>query len=136
MTDMGVEPFLVASTVVGVMSQRLVRLLCEKCKEPYTPVRSELPDDFPWDALNGRPLYAAKGCRECRQVGYRGRLGIFELMTTNDDIRTLANERCSSWEMRKAAIAGGMKTLRIDAWTKALDGRISVDEVYRNTSID
>jgi general secretion pathway protein E/type IV pilus assembly protein PilB len=134
MTDMGVEPFLVASTVVGVMSQRLVRLLCEDCKEPYTPDRSELPDDFPWDSLDGRPLYKATGCRKCRQVGYHGRLGIFELMTTNDEVRTLANARSSSWEMRKAAIAAGMHTMRMDAWIKALDGRTSVDEVYRNTS--
>jgi len=134
MTDMGVEPFLVASTVAGVMSQRLVRLLCEACKQPYTPERDDMPSDFPWDALDGRPLYKATGCRECRQVGYRGRLGIFELMTTNDDVRTLANARSSSWEMRKAAVAAGMHTLRMDAWIKALDGRTSVDEVYRNTS--
>ena len=128
------EPFLVASTVAGVMSQRLVRVLCEACKQPYTPERDEMPSDFPWDALDGRPLYKAGGCRECRQVGYRGRLGIFELMTTNDDVRTLANARASSWEMRKAAIEAGMHTLRMDAWIKALDGRTSVDEVYRNTS--
>ena len=134
MTDMGVEPFLVASTVAGVMSQRLVRVLCDSCKQPYTPERDDMPSDFPWDALDGRPLYQATGCRECRQVGYRGRLGIFELMTTNDEIRTLANARASSWEMRKVAIKTGMHTLRMDAWRKALDGRTSVDEVYRNTS--
>ena len=134
MTDMGVEPFLVASTVAGVMSQRLVRLLCDTCKEPYTPDPDDMPSDFPWDALDGRPLYRATGCRECRQVGYRGRLGIFELMQTNDEVRTLANARASSWEMRKVAIETGMYTLRMDAWKKAVDGRTSVDEVYRNTS--
>ena len=134
MTDMGVEPFLVASTVAGVMSQRLVRLLCDSCKEPYTPDPDDMPSDFPWDALDGRPLYRATGCRECRQVGYRGRLGIFELMQTNDEVRTLANARASSWEMRKVAIETGMYTLRMDAWKKAVDGRTSVDEVYRNTS--
>ena len=134
MTDMGVEPFLVASTVAGVMSQRLVRLLCDSCKEPYTPDPDDMPSDFPWDALDGRPLYRATGCRECRQVGYRGRLGIFELMQTNDEVRTLANARASSWEMRKVAIETGMHTLRMDAWRKAVDGRTSVDEVYRNTS--
>lgn len=134
MTDMGVEPFLVASTVAGVMSQRLVRLLCDSCKEPYTPDPDDMPSDFPWDALDGRPLYRATGCRECRQVGYRGRLGIFELMQTNDEVRTLANARASSWEMRKVAIETGMYTLRMDAWKKAVDGRTSLDEVYRNTS--
>ena len=134
MTDMGVEPFLVASTVAGVMSQRLVRVLCEHCKEPYTPERDKMPDDFPWDDLDGRPLYRATGCRECRQVGYRGRLGIFELMKTTDEVRSLANTRASSWEMRKVAIETGMLTLRMDAWTKALDGRTSLEEVNRNTS--
>ena len=79
-------------------------------------------------------MYRATGCRECRQVGYRGRLGIFELMETNDEVRTLANARSSSWEMRKVAIETGMHTLRMDAWKKAVDGRTSVDEVYRNTS--
>ena len=134
MTDMGVEPFLVASTVAAVLSQRLVRVLCDTCKEPYTPERDDMPADFPWDVLDGRPLYRATGCRECRQVGYRGRLGIFELMETNDEVRTLANARASSWEMRKVAIETGMYTLRMDAWKKAVDGRTSVDEVYRNTS--
>ena len=134
MTDMGVEPFLVASTVAGVMSQRLVRVLCEHCKEPYTPERDKMPDDFPWDDLDGRPLYRATGCRECRQVGYRGRLGIFELMKTTDEVRSLANARASSWEMRKVAIETGMLTLRMDAWAKALDGRTSLEEVNRNTS--
>jgi general secretion pathway protein E/type IV pilus assembly protein PilB len=133
-TDMGVEPFLVASTVAGVMSQRLVRVLCEHCKQPYTPDREDMPEDFPWDQLADRPLYAATGCRECRQVGYKGRLGIFELMTTNDDIRTLANSRASSWEMRKVAIESGMHTLRMDAWRKALAGQTSLDEVLRSTS--
>ena len=133
-TDMGVEPFLVASTVAGVMSQRLVRVLCEHCKQPYTPDREDMPEDFPWDKLADRPLYAATGCRECRQVGYKGRLGIFELMTTNDDIRTLANSRASSWEMRKVAIESGMHTLRMDAWRKALAGQTSLDEVLRSTS--
>lgn len=132
--DMGVEPFLVASTVSGVMSQRLVRVLCEHCKQPYTPDRDDMPEDFPWDDLADRQLYAATGCRECRQVGYKGRLGIFELMSTNDDIRTLANTRASSWEMRKVAIESGMHTLRMDAWRKALAGKTSLDEVLRATS--
>ena len=132
--DMGVEPFLVASTVSGVMSQRLVRVLCEHCKTPYTPDRADMPEDFPWDELADRPLYAATGCRECRQVGYKGRLGIFELMSTNDEIRTLANKRSSSWEMRKVAIESGMHTLRKDAWRKALAGKTSLDEVLRSTS--
>ena len=132
--DMGVEPFLVASTVSGVMSQRLVRVLCEHCKQPYTPDRDDMPEDFPWDDLADRQLYAATGCRECRQVGYKGRLGIFELMSTNDDIRTLANTRASSWEMRKVAIESGMHTLRTDAWRKALAGKTSLDEVLRATS--
>ncbi|MFY7970122.1 MAG: GspE/PulE family protein, partial [Pirellulaceae bacterium] len=78
--DMGIEPFLVASTVEGVMAQRLVRRLCPHCKEAYQPRRDEVPDDFPWDQLGAGKLYRASGCRICRQVGYAGRFGIYELL--------------------------------------------------------
>ncbi|QEG38505.1 GspE/PulE family protein [Roseimaritima ulvae] len=136
MTDMGVEPFLVASTVEAVMAQRLLRKLCEHCKEPYQPNRDDLPPDFPWEELDGRPLYRSAGCRVCRKVGYTGRMGIYELLVTNENIRQLAHDRVSSWEIRKAALEGGMRTLRMDAWDKALVGKTSVDEVIRITKGD
>jgi general secretion pathway protein E/type IV pilus assembly protein PilB len=133
MGDMGVEPFLVAGTVEAVMAQRLLRRLCKHCREPYTPPKSEAPKDFPWDLAGDAQLYRAVGCRECRQVGYSGRMGIYELLVANDDIRGLAQDRASSWDIRKAAVANGMRTLRMDAWDKVITGDTSIDEVLRVT---
>ncbi len=136
MVDMGVEPFLVASTVEAVMAQRLLRRLCPDCKEPYDPTDEDVPADFPWAELDGRPLYKSVGCRACRGVGYLGRMGIYELLVTTETIRDLANQRVSSWEIRKAASAAGMRSLRDDAWVKAMQGRTSIDEVLRVTKAD
>ena len=133
--DMGVEPFLVSSTVEAVMAQRLVRVLCPQCAEDYEPVRDDLPPDFPWEAYRtaGRPLRRATGCRACRGVGYSGRTGIYELLVNTEQVRQLAHDRSSSWEIKKAAVADGMRTLRQDGWVKVLAGRTSVDEVARVT---
>ncbi|HAY80661.1 MAG TPA: type II secretion system protein GspE [Planctomycetaceae bacterium] len=136
MSDMGVEPFLVASTVEAVMAQRLIRRLCPHCKEEYTPRQEDLPGDFPWEALDGRPLYRSKGCRECRHVGYSGRLGIYELLVTTDEVRQMAHDGASTWQVKKAAVQGGMRTLRDDGWRKAMSGRTSVDEILRVTKGD
>ncbi|NNE01499.1 MAG: Flp pilus assembly complex ATPase component TadA [Pirellulaceae bacterium] len=133
MADMGVEPFLVAGTVEAVMAQRLLRRLCKHCREPYSPTKLEVPKDFPWDLAGDAQLYRAVGCRECRQVGYTGRMGIYELLGANDEIRALAQERASSWVIRKAAVDAGMRTLRMDAWDKVIAGSTSVDEVLRVT---
>ena len=136
--DMGVEPFLVAGTVEAVMAQRLVRKLCGECKEAYVPQQSELPRDFPWDRLQaaGGKLYRNVGCRSCRQAGFSGRLGIFELMVTTENIRQLAQARVGSWKIKNAAVADGMRTLREDGWRKVLDGRTTIDEVARVTKGD
>lgn len=136
--DMGLEPFLVASTVEGVLAQRLVRTLCQQCCESFQPVRDDLPTDFPWDELQelGGQLVRATGCRVCRQVGYVGRMGIYELLVTTEQVRNLSHERASSWEIRKAGINGGMRTLRQDGWLKVLNGQTSVDEVVRVTKSD
>ncbi|MEM9366747.1 MAG: ATPase, T2SS/T4P/T4SS family [Planctomycetota bacterium] len=133
MVDMGVEPFLVAGTVEAVMAQRLLRRLCPHCKQACQPDREDLPKDFPWDALNGQPIYRKGGCRECRNVGYAGRLGIYELLKTSEPIRELAQNRASSWDIRRAAVGDGMRTLRMDAWDKCVAGVTSVDEVLRVT---
>jgi general secretion pathway protein E/type IV pilus assembly protein PilB len=138
LVDMGVEPFLVASTIEAVMAQRLVRTLCNLCREPFEPSREDLPSDFPWDDFRkvGEPLYRPRGCRECRQIGYSGRRGIYELSITTDRIRQLAHDNVSSWEIRKAALAEGMRTLRQDGWLKVLAGVTTVDEVLRVTKGD
>jgi general secretion pathway protein E/type IV pilus assembly protein PilB len=135
---MGIEPFLVASTIEAVMAQRLVRSLCMTCREPYMPSRDELPVDFPWEEYRatGQPIYRNKGCRTCRSAGFSGRQGIFELCATTDGVRQLAHDRASSWEIRKAALAEGMRTLRQDAWAKVLSGITTVDEVLRVTKGD
>ena len=136
LTDMGVEPFLVASTLEAVMAQRLVRRLCEQCKEVYRPNPDELPPDFPLDALKKGQLYRPKGCRACRQLGYSGRLGMYELLVSDQDIRQLAHDRASSWKIKQAAMEKGMTTLRQDGWRKVLAGVTSMDEVLRVTKGD
>jgi general secretion pathway protein E/type IV pilus assembly protein PilB len=135
MGDMGVEPFLVASTVEAVMAQRLVRKLCS-CRREVHPNKADLPDDFPFEMLEGRSIYEPVGCRQCRDVGYRGRLGIYELLITTDDLRQMAHDRMSTWEIKKAAMAAGMRTLRDDGWLKVMEGTTSVEEVLRITKGD
>src|SRR4051812_38498941 len=138
MVDMGVEPFLVASTVEGVMAQRLVRRLCPNCKEAYTPEPKDIPSDFPMDRLEaaGGKLYRSVGCRSCRNVGFTGRMGIYELLVTTDRIRQLAHERASTWEMTRAAAEQGMVTLRQDGWSKVAEGRTAIEEIARVTKGD
>jgi type II secretion system protein E len=138
LVDMGVEPFLVASTVEGVMAQRLVRRLCTNCKEIYVPKDEELPPDFPRDKLKeiGGKLYRSVGCRTCRNVGYAGRMGIYELLLTTNKIRQLAHDRASTWAITQAAAEEGMTTLRVDGWRKVISGRTTVDEVAQTTKGD
>lgn len=136
--DMGVEPFLVASTVEGVLAQRLVRVLCPDCKEPYRPDPEDLPDDFPVEQRldPNLQLYRPVGCERCRRNGYRGRLGIYELLVTNDEIRHLLTQSGTTDVIKQAAIRNGMDTLRVDGWNKVLAGITTIDEVMRVTKAD
>ncbi len=137
LADMGVEPFLISSTLEGIMAQRLVRTLCKHCREAYMPSEEEVPADFPLeDYTAGQPIYRANGCRQCRGTGYSGRLGIYELLVTNDEIKVLASERRGTNEIRKAAIASGMRTLRQDGWLKVARGLTSIEEVLRVTKAE
>ncbi len=138
LVDMGVEPFLVASTVEGVMAQRLVRRLCPECCEEYRPTHDELPKDFPYELLEeaGGTLKRSVGCRSCRHVGYSGRSGIYELLVANEEIRDVADRRGSTWDVKQAAIKAGMKTLRQDAYRKTVEGTTTLDEVARVTKGD
>ncbi|MCS7237647.1 MAG: ATPase, T2SS/T4P/T4SS family [Thermoguttaceae bacterium] len=131
--DMGVEPFLVSSTVEAVMAQRLVRTLCEHCKEPYLPKPEELPDDFPRERLKDTVIFRPVGCKACRHVGYKGRVGLFELLVSTSRIRQLAHDRASSWAIQQAAVEEGMRLLRQDGWEKVLAGRTTIEEVVRVT---
>ena len=136
MGDMGVEPFLVSGTVEAVMAQRLIRRLCKHCKQEVSLQDAKLPPDFPRERFNGEPIFQAVGCRECRGFGYSGRLGIYELLISDDKTRQLAQDRASSWDIRREAIASGMRTLRMDAFDKVIAGSSSIDEVLRVTKGD
>jgi len=140
MIDMGVEPFLVSSTVEGVMAQRLVRTICPECKTTFVPEAEELPIDFPKvHPQTGEPwtqLYKGLGCRNCRQSGYRGRMGLYELMINSDMLRDLVVQRVNSSVIRMEALKAGMRTLRQDGWLKVLSGNTTMDEVGRTTAGD
>jgi general secretion pathway protein E/type IV pilus assembly protein PilB len=137
MIDMGLEPFLVSSTVEGVMAQRLVRTICPACKIEYEPEPHEVPNDFPRPEGGGPlKLWKGAGCRACRQSGFRGRKGIFELMITHDSIRELVVKRENAMALRKLALEEGMVTLRKDGWRKVLLGITTIDEVARTTAGD
>ena len=116
MVDMGIEPFLIASSVIGVVAQRLVRLACPKCKEQYQPPRDAVRRlGIEMDSDTKVTFYRGRGCDHCRGNGYKGRIGVYELMFMTDRIRDLVLQKCSSHVIREAAIEAGMKTLKDDA---------------------
>ncbi len=131
MIDMGVEPFLVGTTVEGIMAQRLARRLCKHCKQRWNPKPEDLPRDFPKELLETGELYRPVGCRECRDSGYAGRIALYELLVPDDEIRRLAGEKAPSNEIKKIARANGMATLRDNGWKKVGLGITSVEEVVR-----
>mgnify|MGYP002682964113 CR=1 FL=1 len=102
------------------------------------PDPDEIPPDFPWEEMRQRkaPLYQPVGCRQCRNTGYSGRLGIYELLVANEQVRQLASERQSSVVIKNAAIAAGMRTLRQDGWHKVMQGTTTIAEVLRVTKAD
>ena len=134
MIDMGVEPFLIASSIIGVMAQRLVRKICEHCKEEYTPDENIFDDlrlNFELPDKKSIKLYQGKGCSHCKNTGYYGRTSIFEMMPINDEIRSLILKKTSSSEIKEVAIRYGMKTLLDSGIVKALAGITTIDEVFR-----
>ena len=138
LTDMGVEPFLSASSVIAVMAQRLVRRLCDSCKEPYEPLEAELAEIglAGYTRKKGEVIYRAVGCPECLNSGYKGRQGIHELLQVEDSVRSLVMQNSPSSSIKKAAVSEGMKTLREDGARKVLLGQTTIDEVMRVTAED
>jgi type IV pilus assembly protein PilB len=137
LVDMGVKPFLVASSLQSVMAQRLVRRICNECREPYTPTTWEFEAlGVDGEKLRTAQLYKGIGCRACNGTGYRGRIGIYELMTVTDDIQKLIYKRVPSTEIRKIARQTGMKTLREDGMLKVMSGVTTLEEVMRITAKD
>jgi len=133
--DMGIEPFLVASSVEGIVAQRLVRGLCKSCRKPVEIDEAFLREhNFPIERLASEgPIYGAVGCDECRGNGYKGRTGIFEILPVSDEIRPLIIAHASASDIKQQALEHGMKTLREDGWDKVLGGVTTIDEILRVT---
>jgi type IV pilus assembly protein PilB len=132
LTEMGVEPFLSASAVNCVLAQRLARRLCPDCKEAYTPSEEALQRaHFPFEAGKPPTLYRARGCKKCGRIGYKGRLGLHEVLTMTETLERMAVEHCSTEELTRQAIAEGMTTLRDDGFTKVKTGITSIEEILR-----
>lgn len=133
LVDMGIEHFLVASSIEGILAQRLVRVLCDKCKEPY-PLDGEVQTDLGMDEVDGNVVvFRPTGCAECNQTGYRGRTGIFELLMVSEEIRDLVMRKTSSNVIRNRAVELRMRLLRQDGWRKVRKGITSIEEVLRVT---
>ena len=150
---MGVEPFLVASSLVGLLAQRLVRRICRECRELVQPTAEEIaglgidPDSFFRGGVqlprikNSEPLqrgmvYRARGCHACLDTGYQGRLGIYELLMISDEVRTLCLRNSDAVAIKRAAMGQGMRTLRQDGGFKVLAGLTTIEEVMMVTAED
>jgi type IV pilus assembly protein PilB len=130
--DMGVEPFLISASLIGILAQRLVRTLCPRCKEPYKPPVEGLRRlGLSPEEVEGVTFYRGRGCEYCRHTGYYGRTGIFELMVINEEIAELIVRRAPLSEIREAAKAAGMKTLMEDGLRKVMAGITTIEEVLR-----
>jgi len=135
--DMGIEPFLVASSVEALMAQRLVRTICPHCKEEQKVERSYLRRiGFPEEDIETARFYHGTGCEDCRQLGYQGRMGIYELLILNEALRPLILNRAPASTIAQRAIEFGMRTLRTDGWNKVKAGLTTIEEVLRVTQIE
>ena len=135
--DMGIEPFLVASSVEAVMAQRLVRTICPHCKTEQKVDRDYLLKiGFPRAEIDATKFMVGAGCEECRQFGYQGRKGIYELLLVNEAIRPLILSRATSSTIAQRAIENGMRTLRVDGWNKVKAGETTIQEVLRVTQTE
>jgi len=132
--DLGVEPFLITATLEGIVSQRLVRKICESCKTPFEPTDAQLmelalgPED-----VKGKKFYYGRGCDRCNNTGYKGRIAIFEIMVFNDEIRDLIMNRASTNVLRSAGQKGGMKLLRDNGLAAIYDSVTTIEEVVKET---
>jgi type IV pilus assembly protein PilB len=134
LVDMGVEPFLISSTLMGVLGQRLVRTICKKCRTPFEPTENQLSllNLSPHD-LGDKVFYYGRGCSNCNDTGYKGRKGIFELLIISEAIRALINERAPTVVVRQKAVELGMVTLREDGLRGIFDGDTTIEEVVKYT---
>jgi type IV pilus assembly protein PilB len=135
--DMGIEPFLITATVEGIVAQRLVRKICENCKTQFEPSETQLmelqllPDD-----VKGKKFHYGRGCSKCNGTGYRGRIGIFEIMVFNDEIRDLIMNQASTNVLRSAGLKNGMRLLRDNGLAAIYDGITTIDEIAKGTMME
>jgi type IV pilus assembly protein PilB len=134
MIDMGMEPFLISSTLMAVLAQRLVRTVCKKCRTPFEPTESQLSllNLSPHD-MGDKVFYYGRGCAVCNDTGYKGRKGIFELMQVSEALRHLINERAPTVVLRQKAVELGMVTLREDGLRGIFDGETTIEEIVKYT---
>jgi general secretion pathway protein E len=136
LVNIGVEPFLISSSIIAVAAQRLIRVLCSECKEVYLADEWALETlGLKPDKLKSRKFFKAKGCENCFQTGYKGRIGIFEIMALDDNIKSLILQTFDSNRIKKAALNQKMVSLRRDGIQKILKGRTTIEEVLRVTQI-
>jgi type IV pilus assembly protein PilB len=135
--DMGIEPFLITATVEGIVAQRLVRKICENCKTQFEPSENQLmelqllPDD-----VKGKKFHYGRGCSKCNGTGYRGRIGIFEIMVFTDEIRDLIMNQASTNVLRSAGRKNGMRLLRDNGLVAIYDGITTIDEIAKGTMME
>jgi len=132
--DMGVEPFLISSTLMAVLAQRLVRVICKNCQTPFEPTEDQLAllNLSPHD-LGDKVFHYGRGCSACNDTGYKGRKGIFELLIISEPIRALINERAPTVVVRQKAVELGMVTLREDGLRSIFEGGTTIEEVVKYT---
>jgi len=135
--DLGLEPFLITATLEGLIAQRLVRKICKNCKEPYEPAEEQLLElDLTPEVVRGKTFYYGRGCDRCNNTGYRGRMGIFEIMTFNDEMRELVMNHASTNVLRNAARKGGMRMLREKGLNAIYNGLTTIEEVVKETVME
>ena len=135
--DLGVEPFLLTATIEGIVAQRLVRKICMNCRAPFEPDEAQLRDlRLTEEDIKGKKFYYGRGCNRCNGTGYKGRVGIFEIMTFTDEIRDLVMNRASTNVLRTAALKAGMKQLRENGLAALYEGVTSIDEIAKETMIE
>jgi type IV pilus assembly protein PilB len=132
--DLGVETFLITATLEGIVAQRLVRKICEGCKTPFEPTEAQLQElGLTPAVVKGKNFYYGRGCNKCNNTGYRGRTGIFEIMTFNDEIRELIMNQASTSILRAAGQKAGMRLLRDNGLEAIYDGITTIEEVVKET---
>ena len=128
--DLGIPPFLVSSSIQAIIAQRLVRVICEDCREPAPPDTARLrAAGLRPDQIEGHTFFRGKGCETCRTIGFKGRKAIYEVLVLNNRIREMTFHRATTDELRKQAVRDGMHTLLMDGVRKVMDGVTTIEEV-------